>query len=107
MSFNGNEGTYITLGQGSTWTGSHRSANPTAVKAHFFGKNKLTEMLNQSGCVGLRFYRAIDDTGALQLVVVGVTSAGADMTSGLILDKSALCPPYCDAGSSLNGGGGE
>jgi hypothetical protein len=107
MAFNGNEGTYITLAQGNTWTGSYRSANPNGIKAHFYGKTKLTEMLNQTGCVGLRFYRAIDDTGAEQLVVVGVNSSSTDMTSGLILDRSLLCPPYCDSGSSLNGGSGQ
>lgn len=107
MTFNGNEGAYISLTQGTTWTGTYRSANPTAVKAHFYGKNKLVEMLNQTGCVGLRMYRAIDDTGAAQLVLVGVTASGADITSGLILDRSLLCPPYCDGGSSLNGGSGQ
>ncbi|HXB39889.1 MAG TPA: hypothetical protein VNZ49_05055 [Bacteroidia bacterium] len=106
MSFTGNEGTYITLSQGVTWTTSYRSANPNAVKAHFYGKTKLQEMLNQTGCVGLRMYRAIDDTGALQLVVIGVDASGCDLTSGLIMDKSFLCPPYCDAGSTLNGGSG-
>lgn len=106
MSFTGNEGTYITLAQGVTWTTSYRSANPNAIKAHFFGKSKLTEMLNQTNCVGLRFYRAIDDTGVAKLVVVGVLADQTDMTSGLIMDKSFLCPPYCDAGSALNGGTG-
>ena len=72
MAFNGNEGTYITLTQANAWTTSYRNANPNAVKAHFYGKTKLQEMLNQTNCVGLRFYRAIDDTGAAQLVVVGV-----------------------------------
>jgi hypothetical protein len=107
MAFDGNEGSYITLTQANAWTSSYRSANPNAVKAHFYGKTKLQEVLNQSGCVGIRMYRAIDDTGALQLVLVGVTSAGADMTSGLILERSFLCPPYCDGGSSLNGGSGQ
>lgn len=107
MSFTGNEGTYITLTQGNAWTASYRAANPNGVKAFFYGKTKLQEMINQTNCVGLRFYHAIDDTGATQLVVVGVTAAGADMTSGLILDRSLLCPPYCDGGSSLNGGGGQ
>src|ERR1035437_3617944 len=78
MSFTGNEGTYVTLNQGGTWTGNYRTANPNAIKAHFYGKTKLAEMLNQTGCVGLRMYRAIDENGAAQLVIVGVTSAGAD-----------------------------
>jgi hypothetical protein len=106
MAFNGNEGTYITLAQGTTFTASYRNANPSATKAHFYGKTKLQELLNQSGCVGIRMYRAIDDTGATQLVLVGVSSNEADMTSGLILDRSVLCPPYCDVASALNGGSG-
>jgi len=107
MAFNGNEGTYITLAQGNAWTASYRSANPTGVKAHFYGKNKLQEILNQPGCVGIRMYRCIDDTGTAQLVLVGVTANQTDMTTGLLLERSVLCPPYCDSGSSLNGGGGQ
>ena len=107
MSFTGNEGGYITLAQGQTWTGNHRTANPTMVKAHFYGKTKLNEMLAQSGCVGLRMYRAIDDAGCLELVIVGVTANGTDMTSGLLLDRSIPCPSACDPSSSLNGGGGQ
>jgi len=107
MSFTGNEGTYITLTQGNTWTTTYRNANPTAVKAHFYGKTKLTEVLAQSGCVGIRMYRAIDDTGALQLVLVGVDANGSDLTGGLILDKSVLCPAVCDGLSTLGGYTGQ
>ncbi|MGZ3861750.1 MAG: hypothetical protein ACXVPN_00300 [Bacteroidia bacterium] len=107
MSFNGTEGSFITLTQAATWTANHRTANPNMVKAHFYGKEKLLAILNQSGCVGIRAYRAIDDTGVLELVLVGVTSACADMTAGYILDRSLPCPTYCDGGSSLNGGTGQ
>lgn len=107
MSFTGDEGSYITLTDGSAWTGNYRTANPSAVKAHFYGKNKLNEMLAQTGCVGLRMYRAIDANGVLELVIVGVNSSGADLTSGLILDRSVPCPSNCDASSALNGGGGQ
>ncbi len=107
MSFTGEEGTYITLTQGNTWTTSYRTANPNAVKAHFYGKVKLSQLLNQTGCVGIRMYRAIDENGALELVLVGVAASGADITSGLILDRSIPCPSACDTGSSLYGGSGQ
>lgn len=106
MSFTGNEGSYITLTQGTAWTGNYRSANPNATKAHFLGKSKLSEILAQTGCVGLRMYYAIDDTGAKELVIVGVASNGCDITTGLILDRSLPCPSYCDSTSALNGGNG-
>jgi hypothetical protein len=107
MSFTGEEGAYITLTQGNAWTANHRTANPNMVKAHFYGKTKLSAILNQSGCVGIRMYRAIDDAGVLELVLVGVNSSGGDLTSGYLLDRSTPCPTYCDSGSSLNGGGGQ
>lgn len=103
MTFTGNEGSYITLTQGNAWTANYRNAHPTSVKAHFYGKTKLNEILNQSGCVGIRIYRAIDDTGVEELVLVGVNANGSDLTGGLILDRSVACPPYCDSLSSLMG----
>lgn len=103
MSFTGNEGAYITLTQGNAWTANYRNAHPNSVKAHFYGKTKLQEVLNQSGCVGIRIYRAIDDTGVEELVLVGVNANGSDLTGGLILDRSFACPPYCDTFSSLMG----
>lgn len=103
MSFSGNEGGSITLAQGSQWTANYRSANPNATKAHFFGKTKLNEVLNQSGCVGIRMYYAIDGNGAKQLVLVGVNSSEQDLTSGIILDLAVPCPSYCDSFSALMG----
>ena len=107
MSFTGDEGSFITLTQGQTWTTNYRTANPNAVKAHFYGANKLNSLLRQTNCVGIRMYHAIDDNGVTELVLVGVTAAGADMTSGYILDRSVPCPTFSDGGSALYGGGGQ
>ena len=103
MSFSGDEGSYITLAQGNTWTANYRNANSGAVKAHFYGKTKLNQILGQSGCVGIRMYHAIDDNGVTELVLVGVNSSGSDLTSGYILDRSVPCPSYCDGLSTLGG----
>lgn len=103
MSFTGDEGAYITLTQGNTFTASYRTANPSTVKAHFFGKNKLNEVIAQTGCVGIRMYKALDERGNSQLVLVGVDANGSDITTGLILDRAMPCPSFCDTLSSLNG----
>ena len=105
MSFTGNEGDYITLTQASAYTAAYRAANPGATKGHFLGATKLKALLNQSGCVGLRSYYAINtSTGEKQLVVVGVDSNENDIVGGsaLILDKSLLCPPNCGVANGLN-----
>lgn len=105
MSFTGNEGDYITLTQASAYTAAYRAANPGATKGHFLGATKLKALLNQSGCVGLRSYYAINtSTGEKQLVVVGVNASENDIVGGtaLILDKSILCPPTCGASNTLN-----
>jgi hypothetical protein len=105
MSFTGNEGDYITLTQASAFTAAYRAANPSSTKGHFLGAAKLKALLNQTGCVGLRSYYAINTaTGEKQLVVVGVDSNENDIVKGtaLILDKSILCPPTCGAANALN-----
>jgi hypothetical protein len=81
------------------------------VRAHFFGKEFLTKILNQPGCMGIRFHYAIDDKGQKQLVIVGANADGENMwpSSGKKTGKGKLggggggdtgdqaytCPPYC------------
>ncbi|MFM6946209.1 MAG: hypothetical protein ACKOWW_03650 [Flavobacteriales bacterium] len=103
MSFNGNEGEFVTLNDASRWTANYRSTiQPGDVIAEFQGKEKLLELLNQEGCVGIRFYYAINDEGQKVLVLVGADSNENDMENGLILDKGDKCPPFCSRKNILN-----
>lgn len=102
MSFTGDESSAITLAEGGTMTKAYRDANPTAVKGHFFGKNKINSILNQSGCVGIRVYYGLDSTGAKQLVMVGVDSNQNDQYNSIILDRAVPCPAYCGISNDLN-----
>ena len=102
MSFTGNEGDFVTITDASAWTAAYRSNNPNATKAHFFGRNKLMEILGQPGCVGIRAYYAIDAQQKKQLVLVGANSSEKDMLdAGLVLDQAAPCPNNCDTASPL------
>ena len=102
MSFNGNESEVITLQEGIDWTTNYRNANPNETKAHFFGKEKLQDILDQADCVGIRMYYAIDDNGAKQLVLVGASADEEDLYNGVLLDRAKPCPNYCSNSSPLN-----
>lgn len=103
MTFSPNEGAIITLAEGAKMTANYRatiSAGDTL--AHAVGKNLITSILNQSGCVGIRFYYAINGTGEKQLVAVGVDSNGDDIVQGLILDQMNNYPPFSPQANPLN-----
>jgi len=103
MAFNGDEGKVVTLADASVWTANYRKTIPAdEIIAHFFGKNQLLKILNQKGCVGIRFYYGIGDDGIKNIVAVGATSDQNDMTNGIILEYAFRCKPYCSGGNSLN-----
>jgi hypothetical protein len=102
MTFTGHENHDIPLSEASQWTANYRNANPNEVKAHYFGGDAIQSVLAQTNCVGLRIYYALTDTGAKQLVIVGVDANQNDLVNGIILDRSILCPPDCGAANSLN-----
>ncbi len=103
MSFNGKEGSEVTLSEASTWTANYRKTVPVGdTLAHFVGKNQLLKILNQPDCVGVRYYYGIDEVGAKVLIAIGVTSDENDMTSGVIIERMIACPPRCSTRNSLN-----
>lgn len=114
MSFNGSEGTFITLSEGSTQTQKYRTdylSGKAERKAIFFGKDKLEDLLAQTGCEGLRFYFGAEEVSGsgeswteLTLVVVGADSNENDQlgSNDKILDVGVPCPTNCPSTNSLN-----
>lgn len=102
MTFTGNENHDIPLNTASAWTANYRNANPNQIKGHYFGKTAILAILEQSGCVGIRVYYAINSDGVKQLIVVGVDANGNDLYNGLLADRSFNCPPDCGAANPLN-----
>jgi hypothetical protein len=98
--FTGSEGEEFSLTTASDWTANYRAANPGDIKAHFFGRTILLDMLGQTSCVGLRMYYALDGEGVKQMIIVGVDANGDDLTSGIVAERSKPCPAYCDSGNS-------
>ena len=105
MAFNGKEGKPITLGMAKRWTKRYRDENPGKVKAFFFGKDHIKQILleGNGSCQGIRVYFATDDDGNQRLILTGADakqnnilpkSEGKD-GGPTLLDDGKPCPPYC------------
>ncbi len=104
--FSGKEGSLMPEARLKKFIQRHQDHHE--VRAHFFGKEILTNILNQPGCMGIRFYYAIDDKSQKTLVLVGADKNGVNIWSGskaakgkakavrpLGGDNSYPCPPFC------------
>lgn len=101
MAFDGNEGGQITLAEGAALTKAYRDKNPNAIKARFFGREKIEQILAQTDCKGLRLYFGCGTDGTPELVMVGADSDENDMLN-VIIDVSKPCPPRCSSQNLLN-----
>ncbi|MDX2361574.1 MAG: hypothetical protein QNK23_12260 [Crocinitomicaceae bacterium] len=101
MAFDGKEGGEITLQTGADLTENYRSNNPGATQGHFFGKDILNEILEQTGCMGIRMYYGEDGDGVKKMVLVGAKANEDDMTD-LVADLSLPCPITCGRSNDLN-----
>lgn len=102
MAFDGTEGAAIELDTAVEWTARYR-ATGGAIRAHFFGRDILEEILAQEDCMGIRMYYGLDKDGVSQLILVGANADEEDLYEGVIADRTHLCPPACDLQSPLSG----
>ena len=94
----GKEGSEIDLKVAAEWTQNHRHHNPEEVISQFFGREILQKILDQPGCVGIRFYYGNSKplsgwqrfmkksfrkpSGEPHLIITGVTKDGEDQLPG-------------------------
>lgn len=101
MAFDGKEGEQISLAEAAALTANYRNGDHAyGYRAQYIGKNIISNILGQTGCVGIRAYYAEDTDGNKQLVFVGVNAEGNDMTTGIIGDRTVGCPTNCDTNGS-------
>jgi len=86
MAFDGSEGEFISLSEGSDLTSEFRSSYSTQPLGYFFGREKLEELLAQENCEGIRIYFG-EKNRTLQLVLVGADDNQYDLLDK-ILDSS-------------------
>jgi hypothetical protein len=101
MSFSPNENHEITLAEASVMTEAYRDANLNSKIGGFFGKDAIQEILNQSECVGLKFYFAMKN-GNLTLVLCGAKANQDDLYLGYLADQCLPDPPHSSSSNPLN-----
>jgi len=94
----------ITLAEATVLITNFRKRTGSTIKGGMFWKDVVEKIINQQGCVGLRYYYAQQDHGTPAIVLVGVDHTGRDMTDGHIGEASWLCPPWCSEPNALNRG---
>jgi hypothetical protein len=104
MPFNGTEGTAINQNTAGDWTKNYREQQGSTVLSHFFGREILQDILEQPGCMGIRFYYAIDGNGNKQLVAAGANAEENDQLGDTfkVADDSKSGPPASGAANILN-----
>ena len=101
--FNGNENHDITLAEAAELTKRYRDQmNSTDRKGGFFGKEKLLQILNQTDCVGIRYYYGLDRDNKQVLVLTGVLANEDDMVDGVLAELALPCPRRCGNDNALN-----
>ena len=103
MSFTGHENHSILLDDAAKMTLRYRDQmNEGQIKGGFFGTDALRQILDQEGCVGIRYYYGLDDSNAQVLVLVGVDGEENDMENQSLAEVSRPCPPRCGRDNKLN-----
>lgn len=103
MTFTGNEDHSISLAEAAQMTENFRNTITAGQTiAHAFGKQAIQDILDQSGCLGLRIYYGLDENSAQQLILVGVNSDGNDLYQGSLAERAKKCPQSCSVSNPLN-----
>lgn len=78
----------INLEEAVALTTAFRDANPDALRAEVSYKEIIEEILAQTGCVGIRIYKGLDNAGVPSNVLVGVDASNNDMVDGVLGNRS-------------------
>ncbi len=100
---NGNEDHSISLSDAVELTGNfQKQATPEQVIGGYFSREAVLSLLEQEGCIGIRYYYGLDNEGTPHIVLVGVNAEGNDMIDGLLRERSFKCPPFCADPNEIN-----
>ena len=81
---------------------------PNDVVSYHIGKNIIEQILAQPGCVGIRFYNALNEEGQKTLVYLGIDAAGKDMLRKVVvLEDGTLATIKADVADRAGSSGGS
>lgn len=92
----------ISLTDAAALTQAYRDAKVSDVKAAAFAGDQVLQLLNQTGCVGIRIYYGRNPDASPSLVLAGTDASDSDVTQGVMLEQNWPCPPLCGAANPLN-----
>lgn len=109
--FTGREKTPISIAEFKNGTVKFKQRSSGGVRAFFYSKEAIEELLAQNGAVGVRVYFADAGNGDKEMYIVAVNSSGKDLRpnmdserstaahraqSHIILKSDKPCPTFCD-----------
>ena len=80
-------GEEIGLELGEKMITTYQKTYPGDVVGYGIGKDIIQEILAQPGCVGMRFYNAMNEVGQKTLVYVGIDAAGDDIVRKVVVEN--------------------
>lgn len=93
----------IPLKEAAEQTRRQRGRRPTEPgDVGAFTAKAVRELLEQPGCVGMRYYHGRNAKGERSLLLVGVDADGNDLVDGIVLNDIYPCPPFCSDDNALN-----
>jgi hypothetical protein len=67
---------------------TYKETYPESFTGVAIGRNIIEQVLAQPGCVGIRFYDAINEVGQKTLVYVGIDAAGKDVLEHVVVNQN-------------------
>lgn len=64
---------------------SYTESHPADISSFHIGRNIIEHILAQPGCVGIRFYNALNEMGQKTLVYVGIDDSGKDIVKKVVV----------------------
>jgi len=106
MSFTGEENHEISFEDAAELTKNYRDQmSLEGKKGGYFSRSGILSLLEQDGCVGIRYYYGLTTEESTQvLVMVGVNENENDLIGGqyVCIEMSIPCPSVCGANNILN-----
>ena len=105
MAFTGHEDHSISLNEAAELTKRYRDRmTGDQIKGGFFGRDAIQAILDQSDCIGIRYYYGLDANNKQVMVLVGAIANQDDLENGELAEFSRPCPDLCGINNQLNNG---